>query len=65
MLVSLILVFQICTASGCQKVTLPFDGSLQQCMMYGQFEVNRFLRQHPDYGWNGRYECRSGDEKDV
>lgn len=61
---SLVLTFVAClSASGpnrCQQVELPWDGSLMQCMMFGQHEAARWTNEHPGWALARGWKCESG-----
>jgi hypothetical protein len=59
---SLVLTFVACIGAHesdrCRQVELPWDGSLMQCMMFGQPEAARWTNEHPGWlrtrGWKGQ-----------
>ena len=58
----MVLSFMACLGAAdgrCRNVEIPFDGSVQQCVMYGQVEVIRWTTEH--VGWEPRrgYRCMS------
>ena len=51
---SLVLTFVACIGAAtapdrCRQVELPWDGSLMQCMLFGQHDAARWTNEHP--GW--------------
>jgi len=52
-----ILAFVACFAVRCSLVELPFDGTGQQCLLFGQHEVARWLGDHPGYTLRGGWRC--------
>jgi hypothetical protein len=61
---SLVLTFVACLSSSesgrCQMIELPFDGSLMQCMMFGQHEAARWTNEHPGWAVTRGWKCQSG-----
>lgn len=43
-----------------KEVQIPWDGSLMQCMIFGQHQIAVYLNEHPGYVTTGRYSCTSG-----
>jgi hypothetical protein len=60
----LVLTFVAClNASGpsrCQQVEMPFDGSLMQCMLFGQHEAARWASERPGWVVTRGWKCESG-----
>lgn len=46
----------------CQNVEIAWDGSPFQCMMFGQVEMARWMREHPGYVAPRGYRCVPGRE---
>ena len=44
----------------CQKVELPWDGSLMQCMLFGQQLAAQWTNDHPGWALNQGYSCENG-----
>lgn len=44
----------------CQTVQIPWDGSLQQCMLFGQQAAAEWQGQHPGWAMRRGYRCESG-----
>ncbi len=44
----------------CQKVELPWDGSLMQCMLFGQQLAAQWTNDHPGWALNHGYSCENG-----
>ena len=61
----LVLSFVVCMGGTpdngrCLPVEIPFEGSMQQCMIYGQTEVVRWISDHGDYALRRGYRCLPG-----
>lgn len=60
----LVLTFVACLGAHqparCQTISIPFDGSQMQCVMFGQTEMALWVREHD--GWLPRrgYRCETG-----
>ena len=59
---ALVLVFLACLNGSCQRVTVPFDGGLQACMLFGQQAAAEWLAQHPGHTVQRGYRCETGRE---
>lgn len=46
----------------CQTVEIAWEGSPYQCMMFGQAEMARWIREHPGYVVPRGYRCAPGRE---
>lgn len=60
---SLVLSFMVCLSSPsgrCQQVEMPFEGSLQQCMLFGQQEAARWVAEHAGWQLNRGWRCSNG-----
>jgi hypothetical protein len=61
---SLVLTFVACIGANapdhCRQVELPWDGSLMQCMMFGQHEAARWTNEHPGWLLTRGWKCESG-----
>jgi hypothetical protein len=61
---SLVLTFVACIgAQGpghCRQVELPWDGSLMQCMLFGQHEAAHWTNNHPGWVVTRGWRCQSG-----
>jgi hypothetical protein len=58
-----VLTFVACLGSQadrCQNVELPWDGSLMQCMLFGQQLAAQWTNEHPGWALNRGYRCESG-----
>ena len=60
----LILSFVVCLGTvgtgRCEQVELPFDGSMQQCMLFGQHQAARWIADHDGYQLRRGWRCLSG-----
>jgi hypothetical protein len=60
----LVVSFVVCLGASdpgrCQVVELPFDGSLMQCMVFGQAEAARWTNEHPGWAVTRGWKCLSG-----
>jgi hypothetical protein len=60
----LMLSFVVCVNAGdtgrCRQVELPFEGTLMQCMLYGQHEAARWTSDHPGWFVTRGWKCLSG-----
>jgi hypothetical protein len=56
----LVLAFVACLGSHCEKVELPWDGSLMQCMLFGQQLAAQWTNEHPGWALDRGYRCESG-----
>ena len=61
---SLVLTFVACLGSNgmdrCRHVELPWDGSLMQCMLFGQHAAARWTDEHPGWALTQGWKCESG-----
>ena len=58
-----VLTFVACLASAdrpCRNVEMPFDGSLMQCMLFGQHAAAQWSNEHPGWTLVHGYRCESG-----
>lgn len=46
-LMSILLV--LCLKDECRRVTIPFNGTQQQCLMFWQLPVMAFMQANPGY----------------
>jgi hypothetical protein len=46
----------------CRNIEIAWDGSPHQCMMFGQVEMARWMREHPGYAAVKGYRCVPGRE---
>ena len=46
----------------CQSIEIAWEGSPHQCMMFGQVEMARWMREHPGYVAARGYRCVPGRE---
>ena len=56
----LVLSFMVCLGAAdgrCRNVEIPFDGSVQQCVMYGQLEAARWAAEHAGWELRRGYRC--------
>ena len=44
----------------CRNVELPWDGSLMQCMLFGQQAAAQWTSEHPGYAVLRGWRCESG-----
>lgn len=58
----LVLSFVVCLSVGgeCRRVELPFDGSMQQCMLFGQHEAARWIAHNEGYELRRGWRCLKG-----
>jgi hypothetical protein len=58
------LVFLACLSTApearCQKVEIAWEGSLQQCMLFGQQKIAAWSGEHPGYLPMRGYKCLWG-----
>ena len=54
------LAFLACMHGACRTVAIPFDGSLQACMLYGQHAIAQWQREHPGWTLARGYRCETG-----
>ena len=63
-MIGLMLSFVVCVSAAgdgrCQQVELPFEGSLLQCMLYGQHQAARWTSDHPGWHVARGWRCLSG-----
>lgn len=61
---SLVLTFVACLGAGqpdrCQQVEMPFDGSLMQCMLFGQHQAAAWVSEHPGWAVTRGWKCETG-----
>jgi hypothetical protein len=57
----LVLSFMVCLGAAdggrCRQVEIPFDGSVQQCLLYGQAEAAHWLAEHEGWELRRGYRC--------
>jgi hypothetical protein len=60
----LVLTFVACLSASelgrCRMVELPFEGSLMQCMIFGQHEAARWTNENPGWAVTRGWKCQSG-----
>lgn len=60
----LVLIFVACLGTSgqdrCQQVELPFDGSMMQCMIFGQHQAAAWTNEHPGWAVRRGWKCESG-----
>ena len=44
----------------CQNVELPFEGSMQQCALFGQHQAARWVTEHRGWQMRRGYRCLTG-----
>jgi hypothetical protein len=62
-MVTYVLTFVACLGTGsdrCRHVQLPWEGSLMQCMLYGQHVAARWTDEHPGWALVRGWRCESG-----
>jgi hypothetical protein len=55
-----VLIFMVClvdTPTRCKVVQLPFEGSMQECLLFGQQLVAVWVKGNSGYMPTGRYHC--------
>jgi hypothetical protein len=61
---SLVLTFVACLGVGnaerCRQVEIPFDGSLMQCMLFGQHQAAAWTNEHPGWLVTRGWKCETG-----
>lgn len=61
-----VLTFLACLSSpsdgSCRNVEIAWDGGPVQCMMFGQQEMARWVREHPGFTTPRGYRCLPGRE---
>ncbi len=58
-----VLTFVACLSTGadrCRTVELPWDGSLMQCMLFGQQAAAQWTNEHPPWALRHGWRCESG-----
>jgi hypothetical protein len=58
-----VLTFVACLGTAgdrCRHVELPWDGSLMQCMLFGQQAAASWTSEHPGYALVRGWRCESG-----
>lgn len=62
----IVLAFIACLNSSgttrCQDVQIPFNGTMMQCMVFGQHETARWIGEHPGWTVARGWRCGSGRE---
>lgn len=62
-LFEVVLVFLACAGPGqCQRVELPWDGSMMQCHLFGQQQVATWTRERPGWTIVNGYTCAWGKD---
>lgn len=63
-MISLVLTFVACLGVGsnerCRHVEIPFDGSLMQCMLFGQHQAAAWTNDHPGWSVTRGWKCEAG-----
>ncbi len=61
---ALIVSFVVCLGAAdggsCRQIELPFEGSMQQCMLFGQHQAARWIADHDGYHLRRGWRCLSG-----
>jgi hypothetical protein len=57
------LVFLACFGGDCRQVRVPFDGTLMQCMLFGQQVMAQWIADRPGSTISGGYRCTT--EEDI
>jgi hypothetical protein len=61
-----VLSFLACLAgqpgAGCRNVEIVWEGTPHQCMLFGQVEIARWIRDHPGFVAPRGYRCVPGRE---
>jgi hypothetical protein len=55
-----VLIFMTClieTPTSCKMVQLPFEGSMQECLLFGQHLIAAWSKEDHGYMPTGRYHC--------
>jgi hypothetical protein len=58
-----VLTFIACLGAGpdrCRTVELPWDGTLMQCMIFGQHAAAEWSNEHPGWALRRGWRCESG-----
>ncbi len=58
-----VLTFIACLGTGsdrCHSVELPWDGTLMQCMLFGQHAAAQWTSEHPGWALQRGWRCESG-----
>ena len=56
-----VLTFLACMSPDqCRTVQIPFDGTLMQCMLFGQHAAAEWENQNPNWHLQRGYKCESG-----
>jgi hypothetical protein len=48
--------------SRCRNVEIAWEGNAVQCMLFGQQEMARWVREHPGFATPRGYRCLPGRE---
>lgn len=61
----LMLSFVVCmhaapASARCQQVELPFEGSMQQCLLFGQHAVAQWTNDHEGWRLRRGWRCLNG-----
>lgn len=51
------LVFWACLGGDCREIRIPWDGSLMQCVLFGQQLVAAWTNDHPRWEPRRGYRC--------
>jgi hypothetical protein len=61
-----VLTFLACLAghagAQCRDVEIVWDGTPFQCILFGQVEIARWIREHPEFVATRGYRCQPGRE---
>lgn len=44
----------------CRQVEMPWDGSIMQCMLFGQVEAARWTNENPGWVLTRGWKCQAG-----
>ncbi len=59
-MITLALVFTACMSGHCQRVQIPWEGTLMTCMLFGQQLAAQWTNEHPGWALDRGYRCESG-----
>jgi hypothetical protein len=61
---ALVVTFVACLGSSngdrCRQVEMPFDGSMMQCMLFGQHVAAQWTTENPGWSVARGWRCESG-----
>lgn len=60
---ALVLVFLACASDRCAEVQIPWDGSLQTCMLFGEHAAAQWTNEHPGWAVTRGWRCESGERR--